>query len=56
MRMQLQHRGGADGGDRALDQFPDGQMYANLRVFDDDAEPLSPEVVLRTFLDGLERG
>jgi DNA-binding SARP family transcriptional activator/tetratricopeptide (TPR) repeat protein len=41
---------------RHLDHFPDGQLYANLRGFDDEAEPLSPEVVIRTFLDGLGVG
>jgi DNA-binding SARP family transcriptional activator/tetratricopeptide (TPR) repeat protein len=41
---------------RHLDHFPDGQLYANLRGFDGDAEPVSPEVVIRAFLDGLGIG
>jgi DNA-binding SARP family transcriptional activator/tetratricopeptide (TPR) repeat protein len=41
---------------RHLDHFPNGQLYANLRGFDDEAEPLSPEVVIRAFLDGLGVG
>jgi DNA-binding SARP family transcriptional activator/tetratricopeptide (TPR) repeat protein len=38
---------------RNLDRFPDGQLYANLRGFGDDAEPLSPQVLIRGFLDAL---
>jgi DNA-binding SARP family transcriptional activator/tetratricopeptide (TPR) repeat protein len=38
---------------RNLSHFPDGQLYANLRGFDDGAEPVPPEVVIRGFLDAL---
>ncbi|HLU57068.1 MAG TPA: BTAD domain-containing putative transcriptional regulator [Pseudonocardia sp.] len=42
---------------RNLDRFPDGQLYVNLRGFDGGfsraAEPLAPDVAIRTFLDGL---
>jgi DNA-binding SARP family transcriptional activator/tetratricopeptide (TPR) repeat protein len=37
---------------RNLDRFPDGQLYVNLRGFD-DGEPVSPAVALRGFLDAL---
>jgi tetratricopeptide (TPR) repeat protein len=33
------------------EQFPDGQLYANLRGFDPGGEPLRPEFVIRSFLD-----
>ncbi|MEV4658638.1 BTAD domain-containing putative transcriptional regulator [Micromonospora sp. NPDC049301] len=35
-----------------LASFPDGQLYVNLRGFD-PAGPMTPEVALRGFLDGL---
>src|SRR5206468_3099551 len=38
---------------RVIGQFPDGQLYANLRGFDDESEPLSPAVVVRGFLEAL---
>ncbi|MFG3439500.1 BTAD domain-containing putative transcriptional regulator [Nonomuraea sp. NPDC047897] len=35
------------------DRYPDGQLYANLRGFDDADEPVSPSTVLRHFLGAL---
>ena len=35
------------------DQFPDGQLYVNLRGFDPAGTPVSPSVAVRGFLDGL---
>ncbi|WP_308197917.1 protein kinase domain-containing protein [Saccharopolyspora soli] len=35
------------------DQFPDGQLYVNLRGFDPTGQPMSSAVAVRGFLDGL---
>jgi tetratricopeptide (TPR) repeat protein len=34
-------------------EFPDGQLYVNLRGFDPSGEPMSPQAAVRNFLDGL---
>jgi DNA-binding SARP family transcriptional activator/tetratricopeptide (TPR) repeat protein len=36
-----------------LDQFPDGQLYLNLRGFDPAGQPVPPETAVRSFLDAL---
>jgi DNA-binding SARP family transcriptional activator/tetratricopeptide (TPR) repeat protein len=38
---------------RHLDQFPDGQLFVDLRGFSPDSEPMAPAVALRGFLDAL---
>ncbi|QTR03984.1 tetratricopeptide repeat protein [Saccharothrix algeriensis] len=38
---------------RAADRFPDGQLHADLRGFDQGDRPADPADVLRGFLDGL---
>ncbi len=40
-------------GHQRVADFPDGQLYVNLRGFDPTGEPLSTAVALRGFLDGL---
>ncbi len=38
---------------QAADQFPDGQLYVDLRGFSPSHEPLSAHAAVRMFLDGL---
>ena len=38
---------------RVAAHFPDGQLYVNLRGFEQDGTAMSPEVALRGFLDAL---
>ncbi|WP_232519875.1 AfsR/SARP family transcriptional regulator [Actinosynnema pretiosum] len=38
---------------RHLDEFPDGQLFVDLRGFSPSAEPVAPDVVVRGFLDAL---
>jgi DNA-binding SARP family transcriptional activator/tetratricopeptide (TPR) repeat protein len=38
---------------RTADQFPDGQLYVNLRGFDPTGTPVGPATAVRGFLDAL---
>ncbi|TWP54026.1 tetratricopeptide repeat protein [Lentzea tibetensis] len=38
---------------RHLDQFPDGQLFVDLRGFSPDSEPMAPAAAVRGFLDAL---
>ncbi|AUI64195.1 hypothetical protein B1H26_42035 [Amycolatopsis sp. BJA-103] len=38
---------------RVADQFPDGQLYANLRGYTPEGAPVAPTDVLRSFLEAL---
>ncbi|WP_035286484.1 AfsR/SARP family transcriptional regulator [Actinokineospora spheciospongiae] len=38
---------------RALDRFPDGQLFVDLRGFSPDQDPMAPQVALRGFLEAL---
>ncbi|WP_460514563.1 AfsR/SARP family transcriptional regulator [Flindersiella endophytica] len=39
---------------RVRDQFPDGQLYVNLRGFDPIGQPVTPAEAVRGFLDAFE--
>jgi DNA-binding SARP family transcriptional activator len=39
---------------RVREQFPDGQLYVNLRGFDPSGSPLEPAEAIRGFLDALQ--
>ncbi|HEY0452902.1 AfsR/SARP family transcriptional regulator [Actinophytocola sp.] len=39
---------------RLRDQFPNGQLYVNLRGFDPTGSPVTPAEAMRTFLDAFE--
>ncbi|WP_238598594.1 AfsR/SARP family transcriptional regulator [Saccharothrix sp. ALI-22-I] len=39
-----------------LDDFPDGQLYVNLRGFDPAGDPVAPQTALRGFLEALGVG
>ncbi|WP_394616653.1 ATP-binding protein [Lentzea sp. JNUCC 0626] len=36
---------------RIADQFPDGQLYVNMRGFEPEREPMAPDEAIRGFLD-----
>jgi tetratricopeptide (TPR) repeat protein len=38
---------------RVASEFPDGQLYMNLRGFDPSCDPVAPDVAVRGFLDRL---
>ncbi|MFD9702768.1 ATP-binding protein [Lentzea sp. NPDC059081] len=38
---------------RQLENFPDGQLFVDLRGFSPDSEPMAPAVAVRVFLDAL---
>ncbi|WP_246366578.1 AfsR/SARP family transcriptional regulator [Nonomuraea rhodomycinica] len=38
---------------RVRDRFPDGQLYVNLRGFDQSGRPMTPVEAMRAFLDAL---
>lgn len=38
---------------QAADDFPDGQLYVNLRGFDSSGKAMAPEEAVRSFLDAL---
>jgi DNA-binding SARP family transcriptional activator/Tfp pilus assembly protein PilF len=40
-------------GHRVTDQFPDGQLYVNLRGFEPSGRPMAPSEAVRGFLDAL---
>jgi DNA-binding SARP family transcriptional activator len=39
---------------QVVEQFPDGQLYANLRGFDPSGAPIQPAEVVRGFLDAFQ--
>ena len=39
---------------QAADQFPDGQLYVNLRGFDASGKPITAQAAIRGFLDALQ--
>ncbi len=41
-------------GEQALEEFPDGQLYVNLRGFDPSGDMVTPEDAVRGFLDALQ--
>jgi DNA-binding SARP family transcriptional activator/tetratricopeptide (TPR) repeat protein len=41
-------------GHRVAKEFPDGQLYVNLRGFDPSGSPMSPAEAVRGFLDALD--
>lgn len=39
---------------QAADEFPDGQLYVNLRGFDDSGKPVTAQAAVQGFLDALQ--